>query len=97
MPETILKKSAIKQKLRANKIKRIKAATKARKEKRRVIFQRAEKYVREYRSKERELIRFRRTAKNAGNFFVEPEAKLAFVIRIRGYVLLPIIHEIFPS
>ncbi len=84
MPETILKKSAIKQKLRANKIKRIKAATKARKDKRKLIFKRAEKYVREYRSKERELIRLRRTAKNAGNFFVEPEAKLAFVIRIRG-------------
>lgn len=28
----------------------------------------------------------RRQAKNAGNFFVEPEAKLAFVVRIRGFV-----------
>jgi hypothetical protein len=53
---------------------------------RRVIFQKAEKYVKEYRSQERNLIRMRRQAKNAGNFFVEPEAKLAFVIRIRGYV-----------
>jgi len=51
---------------------------------RKTIFRNAEKYVKEYRSKERNLIRMRRQAKNAGNFFVEPEAKLAFVIRIRG-------------
>jgi len=33
---------------------------------------------------EQSLIRFRRQAKQGGNFYVEPEAKLAFVIRIRG-------------
>jgi len=40
--------------------------------------------VKEYRKTERNLIRMRRQAKNAGNFYVEPEAKLAFVVRIRG-------------
>jgi len=54
------------------------------KQKRKLIFKRAESYVKEYRSNERELIRARRTAKDAGYFFVEPEAKLAFVVRIRG-------------
>jgi len=57
---------------------------KASKVKRRVIFKKAETYVKEYRTRERELIRARRTAKAAGYFYVEPEAKLAFVIRIRG-------------
>jgi len=60
------------------------AKKKANKAKRKVIFKRAEAYVKEYRTKERELIRSRRTAKAAGHFFVEPEARLAFVIRIRG-------------
>ena len=60
----------------------------ANKTKRREIFKRAESYVKEYRRRERELIRARRTAKSAGYFFVEPEAKVAFVIRIRGCVSL---------
>merc|ERR1711916_407414 len=47
-------------------------------------FKRAEKYVKEYRMKEKSLIALRRTARNNGNIFVEPQAKLAFVIRIRG-------------
>jgi len=51
---------------------------------RRVIFKRAEKYVKEYRSQERSLIRFRRQAKAAGDFYVEPEPKLALVVRIAG-------------
>jgi len=59
-------------------------AAKKNKQKRNQIFKRAEKYIREYRSKERSLIRLRRTAKRAGNFYLEPEPKLAFVIRIRG-------------
>jgi large subunit ribosomal protein L7e len=33
---------------------------------------------------EKETIRLKREAKTNGGFYVEPEAKLAFVIRIRG-------------
>jgi len=51
---------------------------------RRLIFKRAESYVKEYREQEKNLIRFKRQAKTAGNFYVEPEANLVFVIRIRG-------------
>jgi hypothetical protein len=51
---------------------------------RRVIFKRAEKYVKEYRSMERSKIRMRRLAKQGNNFYREPDEKLAFVIRIRG-------------
>merc|ERR1712080_467496 len=57
---------------------------KALKEKRHVIFKRAEQYVKEYRAKERDEVRLRRMAKRDGNFYVPAEAKLAFVIRIRG-------------
>merc|ERR1711998_528356 len=57
---------------------------KKRKATRSAIFKKAEKYVKEYRSTERSATRMRRMAKATGNLYVEPEAKLAFVIRIRG-------------
>jgi len=84
VPETLLKKRNHAEKLRARKVRQRAALRKTLQSKRRVIFKRAEQYVREYRSKENELIRSRRTARNAGYFFVEPEAKLALVVRIRG-------------
>ena len=52
--------------------------------KKKVIFKRAEKYVKEYRAKERNEIRLVRMAKKAGNFYVPAEPQMAFVIRIRG-------------
>merc|ERR1711962_1127976 len=56
----------------------------ARRAKRVDIFKRAEKYVKEYRDAERDELRLTREAKKAGNFYVAAEAKLAFVMRIRG-------------
>lgn len=56
--------------------------------KRRLIFKKAESYVREYRKGERALVNARRQAKDGNNFYLEPEPKLAFVIRIRGYVVV---------
>jgi len=44
------------------------------------------KYDKEYAQFNRKLITLRREAKLAGNFFVEPEAKLFFVIRIVGII-----------
>lgn len=38
--------------------------------------------------KEKELIHLKREAKLKGGFYVEPEAKLLFIIRIRGYVFV---------
>ncbi len=57
---------------------------KARRARRVEIFKRAEKYIKEYRTKERDEIRLARQAKKEGNFYVPAESKLAFVIRIRG-------------
>lgn len=48
------------------------------------IYQRAEKYAAEYRASEKNLIRLKRQAKNSGNFFIAPEAKVLFAIRVRG-------------
>jgi len=55
-----------------------------RKGKRKEIFKRAEQYVKEYRQRERDEIRLKREARKCGNFYVPDEAKLAFVIRIKG-------------
>merc|ERR1712141_257240 len=57
---------------------------KALKAKRGVVYKRAAAYAKEYRAKERDEIRLRRMAKRDGNFYVPAEAKLAFVVRIRG-------------
>lgn len=37
---------------------------------------------------EKDLIRLKREAKLKGGFYVDPEAKLLFIVRIRGYVLM---------
>merc|ERR1712200_334336 len=60
------------------------AKKKALKDKRKVIFKRAEKYAKEYNAMDKNEIRYKRIAKRDGNFYVPAEAKLAFVIRIRG-------------
>lgn len=52
--------------------------------KRRGMYQRAAGYANEYASAERALVRQRRQARAVGNYFAEPEARLMFVIRIRG-------------
>ena len=56
----------------------------ASKAKRKVIFKRAESYVKEYLSKEREEVRLKRVARTAGDFYVPAQPKVYFVVRIRG-------------
>merc|ERR1719495_2405287 len=84
VPETLLKKRKQSEKARAHRVKASLLAKKDRKTKRQLAFKRAEKYVKEYRVMERDQIRLRWEAKKHGNFYLEPEPKLAFVIRIRG-------------
>mmetsp|Transcript_77383 Transcript_77383/g.215087 ORF Transcript_77383/g.215087 Transcript_77383/m.215087 type:complete len:256 (+) Transcript_77383:89-856(+) len=66
------------------------AATKKeeRAEQRRTLKLRTLKYDKEYATENRKLVALRRQAKAAGNFFVEPEAKLLFVVRIVGILKL---------
>jgi large subunit ribosomal protein L7e len=83
-PESLLKKRKTAD---ANKAKRQQQSVdrkKRNKSLRKEAFKRAEKYVREYRSQERALIRSKRQAKNNNNFFIAPESKIIFAIRIRG-------------
>lgn len=54
---------------------------------RKLIYKRAEKYHKEYRQMYRREIRMGRMARKVGNFYVPAEPKLAFVIRIRGWVM----------
>ncbi|KAL1921852.1 60S ribosomal protein uL30 [Calcarisporiella thermophila] len=84
VPETLLKKRKVQDKQKAEQAVALAEKKKAARQKRRVIFKRADQYVREYRSAERADIRLRRQAKAKGNFYVPPEAKLAFVVRIKG-------------
>jgi 60S ribosomal protein uL30 len=83
-PESLLKKRKTLAEIRAKQLaksgERQKKITKLRK----TIFKRAEKYVTEYRTKERSEVRFRRQAKNNGNFYVPAEPKVLFVVRIVG-------------
>ena len=40
--------------------------------------------MKEYRAQESDLVRLKREAKLAGGFYCEPDAKLIFVVRLRG-------------
>eukprot|EP00808_Paulinella_micropora_P005906 g53786.t1 len=84
VPESVLKKRKTQEALRAKQAEQLKAKKAKRLKARRVMFKKAEAYVKEYRTAERDLIRSKRQAKNNGNFYREPDAKLAFVVRIRG-------------
>merc|ERR1711963_131084 len=84
VPETLLKKRKARAEAKAKALKAAEVNKKKAQLKKGVIFKRAEKYVREYKARESDLLRLRRQAKKNGNYYVEPEPKLAFVLRIRG-------------
>jgi large subunit ribosomal protein L7e len=84
IPESVLKKRKREEEWALAKKQELEASQKKNKENRKVIFQRAKLYAEEYEKKEREVIQLKREAKLKGGFYVEPEAKLLFIIRIRG-------------
>jgi len=91
VPETLLKKRKRNEKAREERLEKATAAKKAAKAKRKVVFKRAESYVKEYLSKEREEIRLKRAARASGDFYVPAQPNVLFVVRIRG------INEIAPK
>ncbi|KIY72111.1 60S ribosomal protein L7 [Cylindrobasidium torrendii FP15055 ss-10] len=91
VPETLLKKRKQNEKAREERLTAASEARKASKAKRKVIFKRAESYVKEYLTKEKEEIRLKRAARTAGDFYVAAAPKVYFVVRIRG------INEIAPK
>ena len=84
VPESVLKKRNRAETWATEKASKALAARKEARAKRNTIFKRAESYVKEYRQVEKDAVRLRREAKAANGFYVEPEAKLAFCVRIRG-------------
>ncbi|XP_077592333.1 large ribosomal subunit protein uL30 [Stigmatopora nigra] len=84
VPESLMKRRKAHALLKARRVKKLADEKRARKVERKVIYKRAEKYHKEYRTMERREIRLARTARKVGNYYVPAEPKLAFVIRIRG-------------
>merc|ERR1711998_715455 len=84
VPESVLKKRKTQEKLAADRAAAAAETKKVNKEKRIQMYKSAEKYVKEYRNMAKQRVRMHRQAKAAGNHFVDAEAKLAFVVRIRG-------------
>jgi len=88
VPEQVKLKLARNAALAEEKQKAVAAAKKDRAEQRAALKTRTLKYEKEYATENRKLVALRRQAKAAGNFFVEPEAKLLFVVRIVGILKL---------
>jgi len=84
VPETLLKKRKQNAEARAARARALILNKKKQQQKRQDIFKRAEKYVREYKKKEQDLVRLRRIARKTKNFYVPAQPKLAFVVRTRG-------------
>jgi len=84
LPESLVKQRKVHEKYVARQRAAKKIESRYRKVSRAKAIVKAEKHAKEYRDMETHLIRQRREAKAGGNFFVEPEAKVAFVFRLRG-------------
>lgn len=84
VPESVLKKRQVRKAVKEAQRVKAQVRQKERRVKHATIFKRAEKYVKEYRQKERDEIRLARQAKSKGNFYIPAEPKLAFVVRIKG-------------
>ena len=84
VPESVLKKRKRQEKWEEEKQAKAAAAQTAGEEKRKETFKRAEAYVAEYREQEKLVVTMKRAARKAGTFYVEPEQKLLFVMRLRG-------------
>ncbi|XP_041019203.1 60S ribosomal protein L7-2-like [Juglans microcarpa x Juglans regia] len=84
VPESVLKKQKRNEEWALAKKQELEAAKKKRVESRKLIYCRAKLYAKEYDEQQKELIRLKREAKLKGGFYVDPQAKLLFIIRIRG-------------
>ncbi|EJU05248.1 60S ribosomal protein L7 [Dacryopinax primogenitus] len=84
VPETLLKKRKQNEKVREERLAAAVEAKKQRKTKRGVIFKRAEAYTKEYIDSEREEFRLKREARKSGDYYVEAQPKVFFVVRIKG-------------
>ncbi|MBZ3886616.1 60S ribosomal protein L7 [Sciurus carolinensis] len=85
VPETFKKKRRNYAELKVKRLRKKFAQKMLPKARRKLIYEKAKHYHKEYRQIYRMEIRMARMARKAGNnFYVPAEPKLAFVIRIRG-------------
>eukprot|EP00745_Piridium_sociabile_P003820 TRINITY_DN122151_c0_g1_i1.p1 TRINITY_DN122151_c0_g1~~TRINITY_DN122151_c0_g1_i1.p1 ORF type:complete len:265 (-),score=83.16 TRINITY_DN122151_c0_g1_i1:60-800(-) len=84
VPESILKKRKSRAETKARSVKVADLKKKQQLAKKAILFKRAEKYAREYKAQDSDLLRLKRQARKHSNYYVEPEPRLAFVMRIRG-------------
>ena len=84
VPESVLKKRKRDEQWAAQKAAERETKLSELKKKKKVIFKRAEQYVKEYVDHEKDLIRLKREARANGGYHVPSEARLMFVVRIRG-------------
>lgn len=84
VPESVLKKKKREEEWALTKKQELEAAKQKKAETRKLIYNRAKQYAKEYDEEQKELIRLKREAKLKGGFYVNPEAKLLFIVRIRG-------------
>ncbi|CAL4971872.1 unnamed protein product [Urochloa decumbens] len=84
VPESVLRKQKREEQWAADKKEKALADRKKALESRKIIFARAKQYAQEYDAQEKELVQLKREARLKGGFYVSPEAKLLFVVRIRG-------------
>merc|ERR1740117_532084 len=83
-PESFKKKQATQATLATAASAAAVEAKKARKVNRTNAYNKAAKYIQEYRALATQRVRMHRQAKAAGNHFVDAESKLIFCVRIRG-------------
>ncbi|KAJ3707984.1 hypothetical protein LUZ61_011689 [Rhynchospora tenuis] len=84
VPESVLKKQKREEQWALEKKEALDKQRKEARDKKKVIFQKAQQYAAEYEAQEKELVQLKREARLKGGFYVSPEAKLLFIVRIRG-------------
>ncbi|KAH9621001.1 hypothetical protein KSS87_021904 [Heliosperma pusillum] len=84
VPESVLKKQKREEEWALDNKKAVELQKAKSRENRKLYYKRAKQYANEYQEQEKLAISLRREAKLKGGFYVEPEAKLLFIVRIRG-------------
>ncbi|XP_066221894.1 large ribosomal subunit protein uL30-like [Saccopteryx leptura] len=84
VPETLKKKRRNFAELKIKLLRKMFSQKMLQKARRKLIYEKAKYYHKEYRQMHRTEIQMARMVRKAGNFYVPAEPKLAFVIRIRG-------------
>lgn len=84
VPESVLKKQKRSEEWALKKNEELATLKKKNAENRKLIFNRAKLYTKEYEEQQKELVQLKREARLKGGFYVKPEAKLLFIVRIRG-------------